>query len=149
VRVEILTEADTVVIRTTQEFRHGKEKHEFRRILDHAWLKKSDIAYDSSAKEFVVKLKRHGAVMRAVGSLVWLNWINPKSECVLTIKGVEECKIRDEYPGNPERETVVIGGLILEDDTVYFGSFCDHENPFDVTLRVSSINITLEDTEPK
>lgn len=117
------------------------------KLTDHSWFRKSDIIYDQSNRSAIIKLKRYNSVMRFIGNLLWINIIPPKIRCVLTIKEVKSCEIRDEDPDNPHREEVISTGLcFLEDNVLFIGSFCERENPYYIRITTRSVNVTLEDT---
>ncbi|MHC4641060.1 MAG: hypothetical protein ACYS32_05400 [Planctomycetota bacterium] len=117
------------------------------KLLDHSWFQKSDVIYDQSGRCVIINLKRYNSIMRFIGNLLWINIIPPTIRCVLTIKDVKSCEIRNEDPDNPHRQEVISGGLcFLEDKVLFIGSFCEHENPYDIRIKVRSVNVTLEDT---
>lgn len=125
------------------------EKLWFDNLLDHAWLKKADVCYNQTERELVIRLERYAGKTKArkkfFGFVVWRNCIAPTQDSLLTIKDIEQCEIKDDEPNNPQREQVITGGLVFNDEEIYIGSFCEHENSYGITLKVKRINITLED----
>jgi hypothetical protein len=117
--------------------------------LDHARFNKNDVIYDTDKNVLVIKLRRHEAKTKArkkiLGFTVWYNRILPTKNSILTIKDVESCDIRDEDPKNPHRQEVLAGGIVFQDDEIYIGAFCEHENPYGITVKTKTVNITLED----
>jgi hypothetical protein len=97
----------------------------------------------------MIKLKRYKEKTKArkkfLGLTIWCNTIRPTQESLLTIKDIEECNIRDDDPQNPKRKQVISGGVTVSGNDIYIGSFCDHENPYGISLKVKRINIGLED----
>lgn len=119
-------------------------------LLDHARFSKDDVCYDESRKELVIRLRRHSQASKSRKKFLWLtvwdNSIPPDVDCVLTVKAVEECSIRDDDPDNPLRQEIISGGLgALAKGTMYIGAYCHHENPFGITVHVERVDITLED----
>ena len=125
------------------------ERKMLHSLLDHSRFKKSDVNYDKAKGKLVIKLRRHRenskGRKRILGLRVWDNRIPPTVDCLLTIKDIEHCNIRDEDPQNPQRLEIISGGLVFSNKEIYIGSFCDHENPYGIELDVKRINITLED----
>ena len=124
----------------------------FRSILDHAWLKKVAVTYNQTDKTLVIRLKRHDlkkskAKKKILGFTIWNNNISPTIQCLLTIRDVEHCDIRDEDPKTPQKQEVIIGGVAFDNDNneIYIGSFCEHDNAYGITLKVKRINLTFED----
>lgn len=119
--------------------------------LDHAWLYKNDVSYNASENILVIKLRRHEAKTKArkkiLGFTVWDNRYEPTKTSVLTIKDIESCDIRDEDPENPYRQELITGGLHFSGNEIYFGAFCEHENPYGITVKTRTVNITLEDQQ--
>ena len=117
-------------------------------LLDHARFKKSDVNYDKAEAKLVIKLRRHGENSKGrkniFGVRVWDNKIPPTLDCLLKINDIEHCNIRDDDSQNPQRLEVIVGSSFNNND-IYIGSFCDHENPYGIKLDVKRINITLED----
>ncbi len=129
-----------------------KERITFQRFTDHAWFNKEDVHYDSIKKVLVVKLKRHSENSKALKQFlrlrIWKNTVPPTINCVLTVKDVDSCIIKDD---DPQNQKVITGGLVVFgtntpfNNTVAMGSFCDRENPYCITIKINKINITLED----
>lgn len=135
-------------LRITMEGRITKvEELWFRDILDHAWLKKTDVNYNQTDRTMVIKLIRHDAKDKAkkrfLGFTLWNNSIPPTRHSLLTIRDIEHCDIRDEDPKTPQCREVIIGGVAFDNDEIYIGSFCEHDNAYGITLKVKRINITL------
>jgi len=93
---------------------------------------------------------RYGAKTKArkkiLGFTVWDNRFAPTKTSVLKIKDVESRDIRDEDPKNPHMQEVIAGGIVFRDNEIYTGAFCEHENPYGITVKTRTVNITLEDT---
>ena len=96
-----------------------------------------------------IRLKRHERENKAkrkfLGGILWNNSVSPTRECLLTIRDIEHCDIRDEEPKKYQKEVTITGGLVFNGQEVYIGSFCGYENAYGVTLKVKGVNITLED----
>ena len=120
-----------------------------RNILDHAWLNRDDVNYNSSESILTIKLKRHDEISRAknkfLGFTWWFNAISPNKQCVLTVRDIDSCEIRDDVPS--KHQEIIIGGIAFDGDKVYIGAFCEYEEPYGITLKVKKININLEDLE--
>jgi hypothetical protein len=43
-------------------------------------------------------------------------------------------------------QEVIAGGIVFRDNEIYTGAFCEHENPYGITVKTRTVNITLEDT---
>jgi len=118
--------------------------------LDHARFNKNDVIYDTAKNVLVIKLRRHEAKSKARKKILgiiacWDNRYEPTKTSVLTIKDIESCDIRDEDPENPYRQEVLTGSLHFQGNEIYFGAFCEHENPYGITVKTRTVNITLED----
>jgi len=119
--------------------------------LDHAWFYKNDVSYNASENILVIKLRRHEVKTKArrkiLGFTVWDNRYEPTKTSVLTIKDIESCDIRDDDPENPYRQEVITDGIFFQGSKIlYIGAFCEHENPYEITVKIKTVNITLEDT---
>ncbi len=118
-------------------------------VLDHAVLNKKDVKYTEKGNFLELELQRNLYEEKRknfLGFNIWLANRYPTKKCILTIKNIINITVRDEDPDNPDRDHVVIGGIsISEKNDIYVGSFCEYENPFGITLKVKSIDITLED----
>ena len=125
------------------------ERKMLQDLLDHARFKKSDVNYDKTESKLIIKLRRHSenskGRKRIFGIRVWDNIVPPTVDCLLTIKDIEHCDIRDGDPQNPQRIEIISGGLAFDNKQIYIGSFCDHENPYGIEIDVKRINIKLED----
>ena len=99
--------------------------------------------------EIVIRLQRYAKKTKArkkiLGFVIWRNSIPPTIDSILTIKDIEECRIRDDVAGNPKRETVITGGIVINNNEIYIGAFCEHENPYEINVKVKKINVILED----
>ncbi len=120
--------------------------------LDHALFNKNDVSYDAAENSLVIKLRRHEAKTKArkkiLGFTVWYNRYEPTKTSVLTIKDVESCDIRDDDPENPYRQEVLTDGIFFQGSKIlYIGAFCEHENPYEITVKIKTLNITLEDQQ--
>jgi hypothetical protein len=129
------------------------DKSRMRNLLDlnHAWFYKNDVSYNAAENILVIKLRRHEANSKARKKILgftvcWYNRYAPTKTGVLTIKDVESCDIRDDDPENPYRQEVITGGIHFLESKIYIGAFCEHENPYGITVKTRTVNITLEDT---
>lgn len=136
-------------IKNNKEKRDWCSRELFRTILDHAWINRQNVSYNSSERILIIKLKRHDDKSKArkkfLGGIWWINTIPPNKQCVLTVRDIEDCKIRDEVT-NKSHE-IIIGGIAFDENEIYIGAFCEYEEPYSITLKVKRINITLEDNE--
>lgn len=147
-RVEILFSKEDLDI----TFKGNISKDEelwIRNILDHAVLKKGDVTYDQNNNLLRIKLMRHEKQSKArkkfFGLVIWNTCILPTKPCILTIKDIESCEIRDEDLKTLQYQEVIIGGIAFEDNEIYIGSFCERDNAYGITLKVQRINIILKD----
>ena len=144
-KIELLWEHDKIALTTTEIILPGR-LYDIGKLLDHARLKKDDVSYDQSKGTFVIKMKRYNLLRRLIGHFIWINSIVPQIECVLTIRDIAKCEIWDEDPRNPHRNEVIIGRLIIENENkIFLGAFCEHENPFHIIINTNRVNMTLED----
>ncbi len=122
-------------------------------VLDHAHFNKNDVFFDSDKNELVIKLKRYQKETKAHKKFLWIfsiwnNRIPPTVPCILKIKDVDNYCINDDDPENPLRQEIITGGLIVFDNNlINIGSFCEHENPYDISIIPKRINITLIDED--
>lgn len=118
----------------------------FNRVLDHAWLKKTDLHYNESEKTLIIKLRRHDKKSKAKKKFlrftIWINTIPPNIESILTIRDIESCNIQDKDRSSSE---VILGGITFDNNEIYIGAFCEYEEPYNIMLKVNKINVTLED----
>lgn len=121
---------------------------QFSDILDHALLRKSDVEYRKGEECLILGLERN-EYEKKKKKILWFNiWVAgkyPTKKCILTIRDIENCNIRDENHKTPQNEIVLIGGIHISDNEIYIGSFCEHENAYGITLKIKKINIVLED----
>jgi hypothetical protein len=149
IKLDVLLKNKAINVRIIGEISKS-EKTQLKNLLDHAWFKKSDVHYDKSERKLVIRMKRHEEKSkgrkRIFGFCVWDNSVPPTKSCVLTIRGIEQCEIQDDDPKNQQRAEVITGGLMLNknDKEIYISSFCEHENPYRITLSVKEFNITLK-----
>lgn len=122
---------------------------QFSSIFDHALLNKSDVEYRQKESCLILKLERN-EYEKKKKKFLWFNvWIAgkyPSKKCILTIRDVESCSIRDEDDKTPQRQEVLMGGIYVNDNDIYIGSFCEYENAYGINLKVKRINISLQDT---
>jgi len=121
---------------------------QFSEILDHALLRKSDVEYRKEEKCLILRLERNEYEKKKKKFLwfnIWRAGKYPTKKCVLTIRDIEDCNIRDENTGKPQNETVLIGGVYINENEIYIGSFCERENSYSIILKIKRINVTLED----
>lgn len=127
----------------------GKDQLEqFSDILDHAALVKSDVKYQQSDNCLTLKLERNEFEKKKKKFLwfnLWAAGIYPTKKCILIIRDVDICNIRDEDPKTTEKQKVLIGGVHFSDNKIYIGSFCERDNAYGITLKIKRLNITLED----
>ena len=125
------------------------DKTWFREVLNHAWLKKIDVSFKQQEKMLTIKLKRYEegnkAKRKFLRFVIWDNSRPPTKDCLLTIRDIEKCDIYNNDPDTQQMQEVIIGGVAINDNEIYIGSFCQHENAYRITLSVKRINITLED----
>lgn len=121
----------------------------FRSMLDHAWLKKRDVTYEQNDSTLLIKLTRHEQTSKArrkfFGLVIWNNAIPPTKQSLLIIRDVEHYDIRDEDPKIPQKQEVILGGVAFNNDEIYIGAFCEHENAYGITIKVKRLDISLED----
>lgn len=121
---------------------------QFSDILDHALLRKSELEYRKEEGYLILRLERN-EYEKKKKKFLWFNiWVGgkyPTKKCILTIRDIEDCNIRDENLKTPQNETVLIGGVYINDNEIYIGSFCERENAYGITLKIKKINIILED----
>ena len=115
-------------------------------LLDHAVLNKSDVMYQESEGVLTLKLRRN-LFEKKRKKLFGLNLLvfdkHNTQKSILIIKDIENCIIRDEDRFN-ENE-VILGGMSINGNEIYIGSFCEKENSYGITLKVKKLNIILED----
>ena len=77
---------------------------------------------------------------KILGFTTWDNRFAPTKTSVLTIKDVESWDIRDEDPKNPHRQEVIAGDIVLRNDEIYTGAFCEHKNPYGITVKINTVS---------
>jgi hypothetical protein len=121
-----------------------RETSQLSEVLAHSTLEKTNVQYQSEKKTVVIRLKR--AVWGESKFLWFRQRISKNSEtidCILTVRDVEDYNVSDEHADNPV--TNVSLGFDEKKKEVYLGSGCEHGNGYLISIRVSRINITLED----
>ena len=146
-KVEIQSSGENLIFKY-QEKSPERFLKNFSEILDHAELRARDVKFLEQERKLVIILKRnlYEKVKRFFFGLnVW--WANkdPNQESILSIKNIESIDIKG--PPKNSEEFITIGGISISKNEIYIGSFCMKENPFEISLKVNNIDITLEDVE--
>jgi hypothetical protein len=118
---------------------------EFNKKLDHGIIKKTDVVYRNNT--LILKISRNlfpARKRRFPFPGVWWKGRYPTVESQLTIENVEDYEIRNEDK-DPRDNEVVIGGLSLRGNKIYIGSFCEQDNAYGISVRVSKTSIELKD----
>ena len=117
-------------------------------LLDHAWIRKTDVIFNDKEKILTIKLKRHlegsKAKKKSWLGVLWNNSIAPTQESILQIKNIKQLKIHDK--DLPENKEVILGGLVNRDNKIYLTAFCAHENDYRIVIDVTKLDIYLNDT---
>ena len=111
-------------------------------ILNHSIFKKLESHYESSKRTLTINLKR---LIWKKGKFLWFKQLVADEKdvvnCVLAIREVESYKIEDEHPDRIETKV----SLGFDDKEIYLAASCEHGNGYFLSVKVTQINVTLED----
>ncbi len=115
-------------------------------LTDHAILNKNEIVYLEEERCFNMKLRRNDYSSHRHRLPIIRIWRKNKFklvDCFLKIKYIESYKIKDEDDLN--NNEVIIGPLIYYDEGFYLGSFCEKGNIYELNIKVSKVDLSIED----